>query len=237
MAYRTQVNLLPDANPLLPGYDIAGISHPAQNVGGDYYDFITIDAHRLGLCLCDASGKGMPAALLMSNTQATIRGQVLLKVSPRDCMRWANAMLYRSTDIRTFVTAFYAVLDTDRHTVCYSNAGHNPPIHLSSQAEPMLLREGGTVLGVMEDLSYQEDTVSLKSGDMLVIYSDGITETLNSHCEEFGEDRLIQMIRRSQNISALELIERILSAIDDFSGGAPQSDDRTLIVVRREDGI
>jgi len=131
MAYDIQVNLLPKTPPILTGFDLAGISIPAQIVGGDYFDFIPVEENRLAICLGDVSGKGLPAALLMANLQATIRGQTLLKPLPKDCLNRSNKLLYQSTDRQKFATLFYGILDSENHQLCYSNAEHNRPFLFS----------------------------------------------------------------------------------------------------------
>ena len=148
MARSIQANLLPKAQPSIPGYDIAGMSVSAANVGGDYYDFLPSE-DRLILCLGDVSGKGMPASLLMANVQATIRGQNLVSSSAAECMSRSNRLLFQSTDSAKFVTFFYGILDIAGRTLDYSNAGHNPPILLSDGQESQRLETGGPVLGVL----------------------------------------------------------------------------------------
>jgi sigma-B regulation protein RsbU (phosphoserine phosphatase) len=241
LAAKIQLELLPKTGPQITGYDIAGKSIPAQSVGGDYYDFISIDENRLAICLGDVSGKGLPASLLMANLQATIRGQALLSVSARDCISRSNTLLYHSTDIEKFATVFYAILDTrpqgpsGQHTLCYSNAGHNEPLLFSEDpsrsARP--LKIGGTLLGIFQDFPFQEETTPLNPGDLLLVYSDGITEAMNAKDEEFGEKRLMAVVRENWGDSSSELIEKIVTAVKMHAGDTPQSDDITLVVVKR----
>ena len=231
MARSIQANLLPKAQPSIPGYDIAGMSVSAANVGGDYYDFLPSE-DRLILCLGDVSGKGMPASLLMANVQATIRGQNLVISSAAECMSRSNRLLFQSTDSAKFVTFFYGILDTAGRTIDYSNAGHNPPILLSDGQEAQRLEIGGPVLGVLPDFPYQQATVALHPGDLLLIFSDGFSEAMNRRLEEFGEDQLLRLAARNRGDSAADLIEKISQAVVAHTGDEPQTDDMTIIAVR-----
>ena len=231
MARSIQANLLPKAQPSIPGYDIAGMSVSAANVGGDYYDFLPSE-DRLILCLGDVSGKGMPASLLMANVQATIRGQNLVISSAAECMSRSNRLLFQSTDSAKFVTFFYGILDTAGRTIDYSNAGHNPPILLSDGQEAQRLEIGGPVLGVLPDFPYQQATVALHPGDLLLIFSDGFSEAVNRRLEEFGEDQLLRLAARNRGDSAADLIEKISQAVVAHTGDEPQTDDMTIIAVR-----
>ena len=162
MAHSIQANLLPKAQPSIPGYDIAGMSVSAANVGGDYYDFLPSE-DRLVICLGDVSGKGMPASLLMANMQATIRGQNLVSSSASECMSRTNRLMFQSTDSAKFVTFFYAVLDIAGRTLEYSNAGHNHPILFSGDRDPQRLETGGPVLVDGPGSSRQLDTIFWKT--------------------------------------------------------------------------
>ena len=233
-ASEIQLGLLPKKSPQIPGYDIAGVSIPAQMVGGDYFDFIPVDENKLALCLGDVSGKGLPAALLMANLQATIRGQTLVKSSPKECLLRSNKLLYRSTDPQKFATVFYGILDAQTHQVCYSNAGHNRPIFFSDSKEPTILEEAGIALSFLEEFSYDEGIISFNPGDILVIYSDGITEAMDAGDEEFGEDRLLELISQNLNESAAGLVDKIITTVNRHAGERHQMDDMTLVVIKRE---
>ena len=231
MARSIQANLLPKAQPSIPGYDIAGMSVSVANVGGDYFDFLP-SGDRLILCRGDVSGKGMPASLLMANVQATIRGQNLVSSSAAECMSRSNRLLFQSTDSAKFVTFFYGILDIAGRTLDYSNAGHNPPILLSDGQESQRLETGGPVLGVLPDFPYQQATVALNPGDLLLIFSDGFSEAMNRRLEEFGEDQLLRLAARNRGDSAADLIEKISQAVVAHTGDEPQTDDMTIIAVR-----
>lgn len=234
LALDIQLGLLPKSFPEVPGYQIAGASEPAQLVGGDYFDFITIDEGRLAITLGDVSGKGLPAALLMSNLQATIRGMSMLDISPKECLRRSNKLMYQSTDPHKFATLFYAILDRKKHRLTYSSAGHDLPFFLSGTKELSRLRAGGLVLSCLDDSAYEEDILDLKPGDLLVIYSDGITEARNESEEEFGEEKLGELLRENSGLSATELIDKITGTVKEFAGSLPQMDDMTLVIVKRD---
>jgi PAS domain S-box-containing protein len=234
MARHIQMNLLPKSNPDVAGYEIAGKNIPALNVGGDYFDFIWLDEHRLAIAIGDVSGNGLAASLVMANLQATIRSQALIGVDPKECLERANKLLFRSTDARTFVSLFYGTLDVQKHTLCYASAGQDMPILFSAGARPVTLQTRGIVLGVKEDASYEKGEISLSPDDRLLIYTDGICEAMNERMEEFGEERLSEMVQRNDQAPVAELVETILAAVNDHVGNAAGSDDMTLILLRRK---
>jgi len=232
-AYEIQMKLMPKEPPQVPGYEIAGRSIPAMEVGGDYFDFIPVDEHQLGFCLADISGKGMPAALLMANLQATLRGQIFLDADAHECVQRSNTLLYRSTDSNKFATLFYGLLNTENHELSYCNAGHDPPLLLRSDMQLQRLGPGGLMLGFMEDFSYFKDVVSLSPGDLLVLFSDGITEAMNADEEEFEEERLINVMKENRDDRPEVLIDKIIETVQSFAGDEPQMDDMTIIVIKR----
>lgn len=234
MAHDIQINLLPKETPQLSGYDIAGISIPAQVVGGDYFDFIPVDENRLAICLGDVSGKGLPAAVLMANLQATIRAQTLLKPPPKDCLRYSNKLLYQSTDPQKFATLFYGILDIQKHQLCYANAGHNRPLLFRKGEKPVSLETAGIALSFMENYSYDQGVISLNPGDLLMVYSDGINEAINAKEEEFGEDKLAALVSENIDVSAKGLIDKVIAAVKRHAGDCLQMDDMTLVMIKRE---
>jgi sigma-B regulation protein RsbU (phosphoserine phosphatase) len=237
LARDIQSKLLPRSAPQLPGYDIAGMGLPAESVGGDYYDFISIDERRLAVCLGDVTGHGMPAALLMANLQATIRSQALAAVSPAECMRRSNRLLYQNTDTGRFATCFYAVLEADSGRLTYSNAAQNPPLLLRSGGGQAALETGGTMLGAFEQPSYEEAAAVLEPGDILVLYSDGVTETFDFEQREFGLDGLEAAVERARDRPAAGILDEILAAARAHARGRAPSDDMTLVVVRRSEPL
>ncbi len=228
-----QTNLLPKINPQIDGFDIAGKSIPAKEVGGDYYDFIPIDENKNAICLGDISGHGMPAAMLMANLQATLRGQALFSSSAGECLTRANKLLYRSTDLQKYATLFYGILDTIESTFHFSNAGHNPPFLIASDKKITRLIKGGTVLGFMEDYQFEEDSIKLNAGDSVIIYSDGITEAENKKDKEFGEDRLLAILTENMKSTADTIIEKVFEAVKSYVKEGPQSDDITIVVIKK----
>ena len=232
-AHDIQTNLLPKSNPQINGYDIAGKSLAAKEVGGDYFDFINIDKNHNAICLGDISGKGMPAAMLMANLQATLRGQAIFTKSPSECLTRSNKLLFRSTDLQKFATFFYGILNSKTDEFHFSNAGHDPPFHISSNKKITRLDKGGTVLGFMEDFNFEEATQKIKSGDTIVIHSDGITEALNSKNTEFGEERLLKLVLNNLQLKAEQLISKVFDAVKTFVKDVPQSDDITIVVIKK----
>ncbi len=233
LASKIQLDLLPKKFPEIPGYEIAGKSIPAQLVGGDYFDFIPMENDQIAVCLGDVSGKGLPASLLMANLQATLRGQTLVNTSAKDCIIRSNKLLFESTSDEKFATLFYGILDTKQHQLRFCNAGHDNPYLFSDGTEPRRLKTGGIVLSIMEQFPFQEETIPFAPGDILVIYSDGITEAMNAHQEQFGDENLGKLLAESRNLSAPELIDAIIAAAKKHAGSWPQSDDMTLVVVKR----
>lgn len=233
LASNIQIQLLPKKNPELPHYQIAGKSTAAQEVGGDYFDFITIDEHRIALCLGDVSGKGLPASLLMANVQATLRGLTSSDIPAKDCITRANKLLHESTSDEKFVTLFYGILDTMKHQLTFCNAGHDNPFMLSPGREPVRLKTGGIVLSIMDFFPFAEETIAMNPGDVLVIYSDGIPEAMNAAHELYGEERLCELLVGSMTRSAPEIIDAVFTAAKKHAGSYPQSDDMTMVVLKR----
>jgi len=225
-----QEGFLPKEIPQLAGYEIAAAWQSARVVGGDYFDVLPFDGEMCGLCIADVAGKGLPAALLMSNLQAAVRGLASPSVAPEDLCTRLNALLCRNIASDRFVTLFYAQLDGPARQLRYVSAGHNPPFILHRDGSHQRLREGGLVLGVFANQSFKSGTVHLQSGDRMVLYTDGVTEACNSEEEEFGEDRLLQVLQRDPARTAIEIQKNILQAVAEFSHGTWQ-DDATLLVV------
>ena len=233
LANDIQVNLLPNSRPQLTGYQIDGKSIPAKDVGGDYFDFINLKNNDLVFCLGDISGKGIPAALLMANLQASLRGQTLMNIPCKECIAFTNNLLYNSTDSNKYATLFYAVLHPSEYKITFCNAGHNEPILIDKGGNVTRLKEGGMVVGVLPDMPYEQKTIDLTTDSVLVVYSDGITEAMDSNEEEFGEERLITLVKENRNLSATELIELIINTVNDHAGNAEQMDDMTLVIIKR----
>ena len=234
LAYEIQVDLLPKAQPKVPGYSIAGKSIPAKDVGGDYFDFIDLEENRFTFCLGDITGKGMPAAILMANLQASLRGQAISGKPCKQCVEFTSDLLFYNTAPNKFATLFYAVLDKSKDEITYCNAGHNNPILISENNEISRPDVGGLIVGIAPSVKYEEAKLKLKKNDLLVIFSDGITEAMNKDEEEFEESRLLELIKNNKNKKSEELIEIIFKEVNSFAKGQPQSDDMTMVVLRKE---
>ncbi len=232
VARRIQKSLLPQGNPSIEGMEIYGLSIPAKQVGGDYYDFIEIDQHHLGVAIADVSGKGTPAALLMANLQASLRAQALINRSVKEAVTQVNLMLSKTIDAGKFITLFYGVLDIPKRAFTYTNAGHNFPILLDNKGNTQKLDRGGLVLGMLDSSVYEEETVHLKPGDLLLLYTDGATEASNERDEMFEEERLLRILMENQEGSAQEICQRIAASALSFQGEQPQGDDMTLVALK-----
>mgnify|MGYP006299821499 CR=1 FL=1 len=231
LARSIQSGFLPKKPPSYKEYDLAGINIPSSEVGGDYYDFIKLLDGGLGLAIADVSGKGVGAAFIMSGFRAALRAEVRHNLEPVKLMHKVNHYVYESTSPGNFVTAFYGALNGGEFT--YVNAGHNPPILLRNDGNHTFLEDGGLVLGVNEEQFYRQGQVKLDFGDTLLLYTDGVTETLNSIGEEFGVVRLLEALQDYSGLDAEEQIRQILKRAKTFSAGANVMDDITIMIVRR----
>jgi len=229
-AREIQQMLLPSTLPQPAGVQIAGAWQPAREVGGDYFDVIQLDKDRFGICIGDVSGKGITAALLMANLQASFRAFATAEASPQLVCTKLNKFLCANVASGKFVTFFYAVLDADSRTLTYENAGHSPGHLVRSDGTTETLHGGGAVLGALPDWTYQSYTAQLRSGDTLLLSTDGITEAENAQVEEFGDERLLQAARAHDG-SALEIQRVIMQQVTAFCGGNFR-DDATLLVLR-----
>ncbi len=225
--------LLPDKIPQVPGYAIACAWQPANAVGGDYFDVLKFGESRAGLCIADVMGKGVPAALLMSNLQAAVRATGTANVQPRELGVKLNQIVSSNLAPGKFITFFYGVLDGEGKRLTYTNAGHNAPILMRRDGSHLRLERGGAPLGVIAEGCYEQDEVALEHGDRLVLFTDGVTEALSPQDEEFGENRLLDLMKGNRARGAEELQEKILRAVNEFSGGTLR-DDVTMIVVAAE---
>lgn len=234
LAYEIQVDLLPKTQPVVKGYSIAGRSIPAKEVGGDYFDFITIDQNHLTFCVGDITGKGMPAAILMANLQASLRGQAISGKPCKECVALTNELLYYNTAPNKFATLFYGVLNTEKDEITYCNAGHNNPILISEDNKITRPDVGGLIVGIAPMVPYDEAKIKLNKNDLLVVFSDGITEAMNKEEEEYDEARLLEIITKNREKNSQELIDLIFNEVNNFSKGQPQSDDMTIVVIKKE---
>jgi sigma-B regulation protein RsbU (phosphoserine phosphatase) len=230
---KIQLKLLPKELPIIQGYEIIASSIPAKEVGGDYYDFIELPKNKLAFCLGDISGKGLPAAMLMSNLQATLRGQILNNTKPCECITTANRLLYYSTEPDKFATLFYGVLDYKNDTVSYCNAGHDNPIIVGKINNRKFIKTGGLLMGALADSTYEGADLKLERGDLVVVFSDGITEAMNENDEVFSLERLEEIVKENVEISANELHDKIYTEVKGHAVNAEQSDDMTLLIIKK----
>jgi phosphoserine phosphatase RsbU/P len=225
--------LLPSAMPEVRGCSLAALWTPASGIGGDCYDVLRFSDTRLAVSIADVVGKGLPAALLMSNLQAAVRAFSTAAAEPHDVCASVNRLLCRNIASGKFVTFCYAVIDTEAMTVAYANAGHFPPILMRANGTAEQLAPTGLVLGVTADWTYTSGVIELGRGDRLVCYTDGITEALAPDDGEFGEDRLVETIRSLRAEPPDRLARAVSDAVAAWTGGSPQ-DDATLIVTAIE---
>jgi phosphoserine phosphatase RsbU/P len=229
-ARKIQEGLLPKNLPSLPGFEISGAWQPSRIVGGDYYDVLELGNASVGLCIGDVVGKGMPAALLMSNLQAAIRGVATGALPPHELCSKVARGIRGNLAPEKFISLFYALLDAQAGTLAYANAGHNAPILVREDGTALRLDRGGPVIGVFAESGYAQGEISLASGDRLVLFTDGVTEASNGQDEEFSEERLTRLITDHRALKAGELQARILETISGFCQGNFH-DDVTLLVL------
>jgi phosphoserine phosphatase RsbU/P len=234
LAMEIQQRFQPTAPPTVAGYELQGISFPCYEIGGDYYDFIEREDGRLVIALGDVSGKGTAAALLMSSLHAAIHAQTGSHDTLVETISAVNRYLADNIPSNRFVTLFYAELDPDSGAVSFLNAGHNPPLIVHAAGTVEQLASGGLPLGIKADADYREGRTTLQHGDVLVIYSDGVTEAASPSGEEFGPTRLYEVVSRNVEASAAGIRDRIESALTKFSQGTQAADDITLVIVKRQ---
>jgi sigma-B regulation protein RsbU (phosphoserine phosphatase) len=230
-----QRGLLPSRPPVVPGIDLAGYNVPCRTVGGDYYDFLPYPDGRVAIIVADVAGKGMPAALLMSSLQARV--QVLVEDAPdlASMVTRLNRVITSTCPSNRFITFFMAVLEPTTGETVYCNAGHNPPLLVRANGDVETLEGGGMILGILPKAQYSERRTHMDPGDVLVLFSDGVTEGVKAGTdEEFGEDRLATAIQRNAKLPATEMIDAINREVAEWAAGTAPADDVTLVVVRRK---
>ncbi|HYL67790.1 MAG TPA: SpoIIE family protein phosphatase [Candidatus Limnocylindria bacterium] len=233
IAREVQEQLFPRSLPSVPGLELAAICRPARTVSGDYYDFISLSPLRLAIALADISGKGISAALLMASLQAALRSQAEIAghSDPAELVARLNAGMFKNTSDDRYATFFYGVYDAEAKTLTYTNAGHLAPFFVSN-GSVQRLDEGGTVVGLFEEYAYEQRTLKVEPGSVLVAFSDGLTEPENAYGEEYGMGRLKDEILRQRNIPAQRMAEDLIAASEQWAGLAEQADDITVVVAR-----
>jgi sigma-B regulation protein RsbU (phosphoserine phosphatase) len=242
VAREIQQRMLPQSSPTIPGLDVAGLSIPSKEVGGDLFYFLPVSAGRLGLTIGDVSGKSVPAALLMSNVLAALKSEARIVDKEDEILVHLNRLIFEQVEPGRFVTFFYGVVDPEAHMLRYACAGHNPPLIIRENNETEWLQESGVPLGVLPEATYSPAEIPLNPGDVLVLYSDGVTEAQRatspeSETEEgsdefYDEHRLEASVREARTMSSSAIITHVMESIRAFTDGAEQSDDVTLVVVR-----
>ncbi len=234
-AREIQLAILPKTFPPFPGrteFSIYASMIAAKEVGGDFFDFFMIDHERLGFVIGDVSGKGVTAAIFMAVSRTLIRATGIKGVSTEECMNYVNRLLCSESVSCMFVTVFYGILNTANGEVEYVNAGHNPPYILSNNFVQKVEMTGGTILGCMDDFSYGSKKIQLNPGDLLFLFTDGVTEAFNTREELYGDNRLVTFLEAHSSTPIEEIIKKSNQSVSDFSAGVPQSDDITLLAIR-----
>ena len=238
IASKIQQAILPRTFPpfadLTSQIDIAASMEPAKDVGGDFYDFFRIDDDHVGIIIADVSGKGIPAAIFMAVSRTLIRATGMRGVSPSECLAYSNRLLADESVNCMFVTVFYAILEVSTGKLTYCNAGHNPPYLVKSDGTVSALpMTGDTMLGVISNIEYHEKSITLGKGDTLVTFTDGVTEAVDTAFNEYGEERLCQVLEDNAKASCQDLITRIRASVADFTKDAEQSDDITMLTLKK----
>ena len=239
VAGEIQQAILPRVFPPFPEFedilDVAASMTPAKDVGGDFYDFFRIDEDRIGFVMADVSGKGVPAAIFMAVSRTLIRAIGMQGNAPEDTITRANDLLCKESVNCMFVTVFYAIYNTKTGDVVYCNAGHNSPylIHANGQVEA-LPTSTNCMIGAIEGLSFNAGSLQMEKGDMLVMYTDGVNEAVNNSFEEYGDPRLEDTLRQMSGKTCRETVDGLLSNVKTFVDGAPQSDDITILSIKRK---
>ncbi len=232
VAKHIQQTFLPDDNPRIPGFDIAGLNIPSAEVGGDYYDFIDIIEGQIGIAIADVAGKGVPAALIMATFRASLIAEIRNNYALRSIMQKVNRLLCERNERSRFVTAIYGVLDVRNRIFTFSNAGHNPGILRRADGSIVMLKEGGTALGLFENSIFEERAISLLPGDLIFLYTDGVTDVIGYDGTMFEMDRLTNVINTNAGRTAEEIVAAVRDAVNDYSDPAQPRDDITMLAVR-----
>lgn len=232
VARQVQLELLPDHDPKLKGFDISAYVFPTEEVSGDYYDWVKIFDDQIGVIIADAAGKGIPAALLVAFLRASLRSSVQTGYAPHIALSKVNNLLWDSVESHQFVTALYGILDATNKTFVYSNAGHNPPLVINPNGEYKFVEYGDLPLGMFRSMRYHQHFVRLEKGQVLVLYTDGITEAAKTDGEEFGRERLAKLVLDGIELSAKDMIDFIRKGVQEFTDRKFLDDDGTLFIIK-----
>ena len=237
MARQIQLDLLPSSPPKPERMEISAHSTPSRTVGGDYYDFLDIQKDKIGICIADASGKGMPAALMIAQTQAILKSEVSNGNPIDKVLTNMNRQLLMSSSSEKYVTLFYGELDTKSGIFNYANAGHNYPVLVRSDGSYELLKTGGPVIGALPMMTYTSDSVKLERDDLLFLFTDGLSEAMNNSDEEYTEERVIEFISSNRKCDPGVLIDSILKDVRAYDPTYPPRDDTTIIALKVNNGL
>lgn len=232
VARQVQMELLPDKDPKLKGFDISAYVFPTEEVSGDYYDWVKIFDDQIGVIVADAAGKGIPAALLVAFLRASLRAYVQTGYAPHIAMSKVNNLLWDSVESHQFVTAIYGILDATNKTFVYSNAGHNPPLLIKPNGDYRFVDYGDLPLGMFRSMRYHQHFTKLEKGQVMVLYTDGITEAAKEDGEEFGRDRLAKLVLDGIHLSAKNMIDFIRKGVQEFTERKFLDDDGTLFILK-----
>jgi sigma-B regulation protein RsbU (phosphoserine phosphatase) len=232
VARQVQLELLPPTDPQLAGFDISAYNFPTEEVSGDYYDWVRIYDDQIGIVIADVAGKGVPAAILMAFLRASLRAATRVGYATHISMAKVNQLLYESIERNQFVTAFYGILDASNRTLAYTNAGHNPPLLMSENGETKFIERGEQPLGMFPETRYYQYYLSLKPGDVLVLYTDGVTEASTPSGEEFGRDRLVEAVKTTYKLPAREMIASLELAVLEWTDNVGPNDDVTFFIIK-----
>jgi len=232
VARQVQLELLPPADPKLEGFDISAYIFPTEEVSGDYYDWVEMFEDQIGIVVADAVGKGIPAALLMSFLRASLRSCVQIGYAPHIAMSKVGNLLWDSVEANQFITAIYGILDATNRTFVFSNAGHNPPLLIKPNGEYRFVEYGDLPLGMFQNSHYHQHFIKFEESQVLVLYTDGITESANANGEEYGQDRFARRVLEGINLPAKELIDFVRKGVADFTERKFLDDDGTLFIVK-----
>jgi sigma-B regulation protein RsbU (phosphoserine phosphatase) len=232
IARQVQLELLPDNDPQLENFEISAYIFPTEEVSGDYYDWVQIFDDQIGITVADAVGKGIPAALLMSFLRASLRSGVQIGYAPHIALAKVSNLLWDSVEEHQFITGIYGILDSTNRTFVFSNAGHNPPLLIKPDGEYRYVEYGDLPLGMFRDMHYHQHFIRFDKGQVMVIYTDGITEATNEAGEEYGQERLAKRILEGIELPAKQLIDHIRKGVADFTERKFLDDDGTLFIIK-----
>ena len=232
VARHVQLELLPERDPVLEGFDISAYNFSTEEVSGDYYDFVSLYEDHLGIVIADVSGKGVPAALLMAFLRASLRAAIQIGYAPNISMSKVNHLLWESIENNQYVTAFYGALDATNRTLAYANAGHNPPLLMDAEGQARFIERGGLPLGMFRDTRYYEYYLPIQPGQIILLYTDGITEATNEYGGEYGRERLELKVREGRELTARKLIDFLYADVLEWTNGRGASDDVTFVVIK-----